>query len=113
MLFAAACASHASRTVEAAPEPWFQKIRGVSEVEKVTCKQLGFVETDVEAANHVPAIPREDYRNTRRAAFSDFEEKVLEAGGNAVRIIVFREQGAAGPFALDGIQLKGYALRCP
>ena len=114
-IFSLAACSTYPKTARNTPEDWFQKIRGVSGNETHGCKSVGLVHTQVIAADEVPPIPREEYRQTRRVAFRDFERKVISLGGNAVRITVFREQGSGGtvPFALDGVELSGDALKCP
>jgi hypothetical protein len=110
-----ACSHQTQKKSVSAPEPWFENIRAVSSAGLAPCRLLGPVETLVEAAKLVPPLKREDYRQTRRIAFGDFEAKVLAAGGNAVRIDVFIEKGVASnsPFGLDAIHLAGQAVACP
>src|SRR5258706_12362464 len=114
-LFFFSCSRSFSKPAVTQPEPLFQRIRWVNASEAARCRTLELVETHIEAASLTPPIPPEDYRRTRRVAFSNFEGKVLAAGGNAVLMREFRERGSLGtaPFLLNEVHLSGNALLCP
>jgi hypothetical protein len=115
VLFFFSCSRGVSKPAVSPSEPFFQQIRMVNANEAARCQPLESVETHIDAGHLTPPIPPEEYRRTRRVAFSNFEGKVLAAGGNAVLMREFRERGSAGtaPFLLNEVHLSGRALLCP
>jgi hypothetical protein len=108
-----ACA-HGHRHGPVVPEPWFRNIRVMTAFEAEDCSVGTIVETEVNGAKMDPPVPAADFRRLRRIAFDDFEGKVVGAGGNAVRNLIFRESCSPGPprFLLYSVWLSGEGVRC-
>ena len=89
-------------------KPRFQQIRIVSSEEAGQCRALSFAETHLNTGVSEPEW-------TRQTAFDELERKVLDAGGNAIRLTTFHEEESTEPrqVGLLRIDLAGDVLACP
>lgn len=96
-------------------EPRFRQIRIVSSEEAGQCRALSFAETHLNTGTSAPEASADGNQRTRRMAFDELERKVLDAGGNAIRLTTFREEEStdAPQVGFLRIDLAGEALSCP